>query len=239
MLHLQPYVERKADAPLPRILPFVLFMAFMALTSALQWGLHQLSGLTSAGNLMGLWLYPLRIVAVGLVLVYFWPVYTELQERVWISRQELALATGIGIAVYLLWVRMDWPWAIQGNAAGYNPFQIDRRPGMVLAGIRIFGAAMVVPLMEELFWRSFLIRFLIKSPYASVPLGTFTPFSLLGTVILFGLEHHLWLAGIMAGLAYNLLLYKTRRLWPCIVAHGVTNLALGFHVLVTREWQWW
>lgn len=239
MLHLRQDVERKAESPLPRILPFALFMAFIAIASPLQWGLYHLSGLTTASDLLVLWLYPLRIAAVVLLLVYFWPVYTELYDRVWVSRQELALATIVGILVYLLWVRMDWPWAMQGKAAGYNPFRIAPRPGIVLAGIRIFGAAIIVPLMEELFWRSFLIRFLIKSSYTSVPLGTFTPFSFVGTVILFGLEHHLWLAGIMAGLAYNLLLYNTRRLWPCIVAHGITNLALGAHVLLTHEWQWW
>jgi hypothetical protein len=44
---------------------------------------------------------------------------------------------------------------------------------------------------------------------------------------------------MMAGALYNLLLYKTRRLWPCVLAHGVTNLLLGMHVLVTQEWQWW
>ncbi|MBI3392868.1 MAG: CPBP family intramembrane metalloprotease [Nitrospirae bacterium] len=43
----------------------------------------------------------------------------------------------------------------------------------------------------------------------------------------------------MAGVAYNLLLYRTGRLWPCILAHGVTNLLLAVHVLATGEWKWW
>ena len=50
---------------------------------------------------------------------------------------------------------------------------------------------------------------------------------------------YLWLAGMLAGVAYTLLLYWTGRLWPCIFAHAVTNLALGIHVLVTGEWEWW
>jgi CAAX prenyl protease-like protein len=128
---------------------------------------------------------------------------------------------------------------VQDEPPGYNPFQEAASFGFVLAGIRVFGAAVVVPLTEELFWRSFLIRFLIKSSYTSVPLGSFTLLSFVATVVLFGLEHHLWLAGMMAGVAYNLLLYKTGRLWPCIVAHALTNLILSIHVLVTREWQWW
>ncbi|MER3424102.1 MAG: CPBP family intramembrane metalloprotease, partial [Nitrospiraceae bacterium] len=45
--------------------------------------------------------------------------------------------------------------------------------------------------------------------------------------------------GMMAGATYTLLLYHTGRLWPCILAHGVTNFALGVHVLLTEEWKWW
>jgi CAAX prenyl protease-like protein len=111
--------------------------------------------------------------------------------------------------------------------------------GVVLAAIRLFGAVIVVPVMEELFWRSFLIRYLVTPTFTMVPLGTFTPLSFGATVVLFGLEHHLWLAGMLAGAAYNLILYKTRRLWPCILAHALTNLLLGIHVLRTGEWHWW
>jgi CAAX prenyl protease-like protein len=93
--------------------------------------------------------------------------------------------------------------------------------------------------MEELFWRSFLLRYLIASPFTAVRLGTFTPLSFGATVILFGLEHHLWLAGMVAGVAYTLVLYTTHCLWPCILAHAITNLLLGIHVLLTGEWQWW
>ena len=93
--------------------------------------------------------------------------------------------------------------------------------------------------MEELFWRSFLIRWVINPDFEKVALGTFSLGSFAATVILFGLEHHLWLAGIMAGVAYYALLYKTKRLGPCVMAHSTTNLALGIHVLATEEWQWW
>jgi CAAX prenyl protease-like protein len=93
--------------------------------------------------------------------------------------------------------------------------------------------------MEELFWRSFLIRYLISSKFESVPVGAVTPFSFVATVVLFGLEHDLWLAGMVAGAAYTGLLVYTKRLWPCILAHALTNFALGIHVLMTHEWKWW
>jgi CAAX prenyl protease-like protein len=231
--------ERGEDAAIPRIVPFALFMAFIALESGIRWVGGLASSPEPAGSLLSLWLYPVRTAAVLGALVYFWPAYRELRDAVCANWGEALLVSVVGVLVYLAWVCMDWSWAMQGQPTGYNPFQGGVGLGVALAAVRIFGAAVVVPVMEELFWRSFLIRFLVAAPFSSVRLGTFTPLSFGVTVVLFGLEHHLWLAGIMAGVVYNLLLYKTRRLWPCILAHAITNLLLGIHVLLTREWYWW
>jgi CAAX prenyl protease-like protein len=93
--------------------------------------------------------------------------------------------------------------------------------------------------MEELFWRSWLLRYIISQDFKSVEIGRFTlPSFLIGTVM-FGLEHNLWLAGIMAGALYSLLLYRTKSLAQCIVAHAVTNLLLGIYVLQTGKWYFW
>ncbi|MCE1226571.1 MAG: CAAX prenyl protease-related protein, partial [Geobacteraceae bacterium] len=105
--------------------------------------------------------------------------------------------------------------------------------------VRIIGASIIVPIMEELFWRSFLLRYLIDVDFESVPLGTYTPSSFLITIILFGFEHHLILAGIAAGLAYNLLLYKTRSLALCIVSHSITNIILAGYVVCYMRWDLW
>jgi CAAX prenyl protease-like protein len=200
-----------------------------------------ISTLLPSGTFLELWLYPIKIMAVLSLLIFFWSSYQELQQPIVSHGKEAALAMGIGLVVYLLWVRMDWSWAMQGEATvGYNPFQEEATAGFILAGIRLFGASVVVPVMEELFWRSFLIRWIINpNAFKKVPLGLFTLGSFAATVVLFGLEHHLWLAGMMAGAIYNGLLYQTRRLWPCVIAHATTNVMLGLHVLVTQEWQWW
>jgi hypothetical protein len=104
---------------------------------------------------------------------------------------------------------------------------------------RMAGAVLIVPLMEELFWRSFLIRYIIDKNFENVPPGTFTWVSFLLTVVLFGFEHHYILAGMMAGVFYNLLLYRTRSLAQCVLSHAVTNLALGIYVVSTGKWQFW
>ncbi len=219
----------------PRILPFAVYMGFIAsvplLTMFFPAG-EQASGIE-------LWVYPVKILVVGGLLLFFWSQFEELKSPILISWTEGLSVVGIGLLVYFLWVRMDWPWAIQGEMSDYNPFEQANGMGMLLAGFRLFGASVVVPVMEELFWRSFLIRWIIDTRFNVIPLGTFTIGSFAATVILFGLEHNLWLAGMMAGALYNVLLYQTRRLWPCILAHGLTNFVLGIHVLVTEEWQWW
>ncbi len=213
----------------PRILPFATYMAFLGIR-----------GLLPADLSWELWLYPVQIMVVLGLLIFFWSSYQELPRPIVSDGKEAVLAVGIGVVVYVLWVRMDWAWAVQGEVTGYNPFQEGATAGFLLAGIRVFGASVVVPIMEELFWRSFLLRWIVKpEAFEKVPLGLFTLGSFAVTVILFGLEHQLWLAGMMAGAIYNGLLYQTRRLWPCVIAHATTNLLLGVHVLVTQEWQWW
>ena len=224
-----------------RVLPFAVYLSFLAVAQIISW----ISGSSGTPHdwtaHLDVWIYPIKTAAVLGLLLYFWPQYHELKENRVNGAGEAVLTVTVGLLVYLAWVRMDWSWAMQGDgtAAGYDPFLAGTGPGIVLAIIRIFGASVVVPIMEELFWRSFLIRYLINSKFESIPLGTFSLFSFVATVVLFGLEHDLWLAGMMAGVAYSGLLYYTKRLWPCILAHGVTNFALGVHVLVTGEWRWW
>ncbi len=174
------------------------------------------------------WLYPMRTLLVAGVLIPCFRSYSELQEKPFVNAGELAFSVCVGILVYLAWLQMDWPWAIQGDGgAGYNPFKREGSTGYFLAAVRLISVSVVVPIMEEIFWRSFLIRYIISPDFTSIPLGKFTTQSFLISAALFGAEHHLWLAGLMAGAVYNLLLYKTGRIWPCILAHGTTNFLLG------------
>ena len=219
-----------------RVLPFAAYMGFIGVSSLLAWGFEHGS---EGGAIWDLWSYPVKTLVVGSLLIFFWSRYQELKTPIFLNWQEGILTLGIGLLVYALWVRMDWPWAIQGDITEYDPYVAGSTLGTLLAGIRLFGASVTVPIMEELFWRSFLIRYIIQSNFQAVRLGTYTVGSFAITVVLFGLEHNLWLAGMMAGTAYNLLLYRTGRLWPCIMAHAVTNFALGLHVLATGEWYWW
>jgi CAAX prenyl protease-like protein len=97
----------------------------------------------------------------------------------------------------------------------------------------------MVPVMEELFFRDFLMRAFIRGAhFQDVAVGTFSWFSLLGVAALFGLNHGSeWPEGVVYGLMMGVLLIRTRSLGACIVAHGVTNFTLYLYVIYTGDWQ--
>jgi CAAX prenyl protease-like protein len=59
------------------------------------------------------------------------------------------------------------------------------------------------------------------------------------STFVFMLAHTLWLAAIVAGLAYAWLYMRSSKLWMPVIAHAVTNGALGAWVLATGQWQFW
>ena len=108
-----------------------------------------------------------------------------------------------------------------------------------LALLRLAGLALVVPVMEELFWRSFLLRWLERRDYLVVAPRSVGARALLITSAVFALEHTRWLAGGIAGLAYRALYMRSGNLWVPIVAHTITNGALVVWVLHTQNWYYW
>jgi CAAX prenyl protease-like protein len=185
-------------------------------------------------------LYPIKALAVGFTLLFFKSRYSEIRISDLSRQLHTALSVLAGILVFVLWIHMDWPFATFGKPAGYNPaiFE-DRAIRTLFVASRLAGAILVVPVMEELFWRSFLIRYVMTPDFMKMPIGHFTWFSFILTTVLFGFEHNLWLAGMMAGVAYNLILYYTKSISQCITAHAVTNLCLGLYVLNTGAWKFW
>lgn len=231
--------QAAAEATRPALLrtaPFLLFMAFIALDEALRFLDHR--QLISLSPTALYYLYPVKTITVA-ALLWHGRRLPELRWRDLAGGKSVAVVAA-GLATCVLWVLMDWTFPISGAPQGFNPLLFpDQATRITLTLFRVTGAVLVVPLMEELFWRSFLIRYLIDQDFRSVPIGRFTWASFAATVLLFGLEHHFILAGMMAGAVYNLILYKTRSLAHCVLAHAVTNLALAGYVLFTGKWYFW
>jgi len=229
--------ERLSDGWV-RIIPFAGFMGFIGLEELLRflrsYGLFDLSDQTI------FLLYPVKTVTTVFLLAWLYRRFFELNWRDLKRISDTLQSLLLGLAVFVLWINMDWSFGSATKGAGFNPKLFsDPLIFNLLIAFRLVGAVLVVPLMEELFWRSFMLRYLIDNEFMKIKIGQFTWFSCLACAVLFGLEHHLIFAGIMAGLAYNLLLYRTKSIVQCVFAHAVTNLALGIYVLQSGNWQFW
>jgi hypothetical protein len=106
--------------------------------------------------------------------------------------------------------------------------------------LRVAASVGLVPVVEELFWRGWLMRWLISNDFLKVPLGTYAPTAFWIVAALFAFEHGpYWEVGLAAGIVYNWWIVRTRNLSDCILAHAVTNGLLAVYVLAMGQWQYW
>ncbi len=217
-----------------RVVPFVLFVV-----------------LTFCQDLFGpagrYWLYLTKTLLGLAMIVAVWP---AVQEMRWKFSWE-ALAVGVGI--FALWVGLDdclvllgvknsYPKLDLGTGAAWNPHLLFGQ-GASLAWffilVRIAGSTLVVPMLEEVFFRSFLYRYISKVEFLSVPLGAFALRPFLIASAIFALEHREWLAGLLCGFAYQGLVCWKKRLGDAMTAHAITNFLLGVWVAWRGEWRFW
>ena len=130
-----------------------------------------------------------------------------------------------------------------GERPGYNPFDPENladQPAWAwtFLAIRFFGLAVVVAVIEEFFLRGFVLRFVVAQNWWKVPFGTVTPLVVvLGTAIPMAMHPGELLASLVWFSMITWLMVRTRNIWDCVAAHGVTNLLLGIYVVVYDQWQ--
>jgi CAAX prenyl protease-like protein len=221
-----------AHPALPRVLPFFLYIAFLVME-----GMVGKSAATAIVFDVRL-IYPCKVFCIALLLIFFWQRYGEL-AKCSLRLHELIWSVAVGVSVFLLWINLDYGWMNFGHAADYDPRNLSGGIDWSLALPRLLGAAMVVPVMEELFWRSFVLRWIADPQFNKVSPAQVGLRAVLISSVLFGLGHVLWLAGIVAGLAYAVLYMKSGNLWTSVLAHATTNALLGLWVLRTGQWSFW
>lgn len=219
-------------AALARILPFVAFMVLLALRGAMpadgSWGIDPK------------WVYGITVLVVGALLAWYWREYGELSAQLLPDFKEFALAVVVGVVVFALWINLDAPWMRLGEASAvFIPVDANGQLQWPLLIVRWMGAALLVPVMEELFWRSFLMRWVENPQFESVVPQRVGLKAVVLSTFVFVLAHTLWLAAIVAGLAYAWLYVRTGKLWVPIIAHAVTNGVLGVWVVMTGKWAFW
>jgi len=214
----------------PRILPFAVFIALMIVE---PW-----VGDALAPALDPRWLYGIRAGITALVLLALWRRYDELRDGPSAGWREWGWGIAVGVAVLILWMVLDFPPLVVGESAGFDP-RVDGTVHLGFAITRLAGSALVVPVMEELFWRSFVMRWLQKPRFLAVDPRSVGWKALVISSVVFATEHHLWFAGLLAGLAYGELYRRTGNLRLAVLAHAVTNGGLGAWVLVKGAWWFW
>lgn len=215
-----------------RVIPFAVFIGLLA---AEPWLGQQLAGVADQR-----WLYGARTLVVAGLLFAFWCKFTELDAARRPSTREIGFALVVGLAVLAVWLLLDGGIFVLGQpGSGFDPRADDGKLEWSLVLMRLAGAALVVPVMEELFWRSLVMRWLEDSRFTAINPAMVGLRSLLLSSLAFGLEHSQWVAGIIAGLAYGWLYLRSGKLWVAVVAHAVTNAGLGLWVLATGAWYFW
>ncbi len=213
------------DPIIARAAPFLLFVVLLVLASTLA--------------SYSAWIVLARGALIALVLAWFWRGYSELRNPPPVHPAHWLVAVLAGIAVFLAWIGFDQEWAVLSRSPGFTPLRLDGGTDWATALVRLAGFALVVPVMEELFWRSLVLRWIERHEFLSVAPRSVGIRAFVITTALFALEHDRWFAGAIAGMVYNGLYMRSGNLWVPIVAHAVTNGVLGLWVLQTGRWEFW
>lgn len=231
-----------ATAPPARALrayvgPFALFIVLNALPGLVKnasptapWWLHSPE----------FWVYPLQTVACAAMMLFYRREYSLA-----ITPLGALMGLAVGGIVFALWIfpQAVFHFAPRGGP-GFDPTPLlaaDHRAYWLTVALRFVRLAVVVPWLEEIFWRGFLLRFLIKEDFLSLSFGSWTPLSFGVVVLGFTFEHTRpdWPAAFITGILYNLVAVRTKSLPVCVLAHAFTNALLGWYVMATRQWGFW
>ncbi len=213
-------------------LPMGIFLALLALVGLL----HKIGGgfwLASAEY----WIYPLQTVLCSAVLVWF------LREYRLRAPSQILFTVVIAALVFVLWIAPQQFLGFAPRRIGFDPeiFGDQSAAYWTTVILRFIRLAVVVPLVEEIFWRGFLLRYLIDEKFYRIKFGTFSWFSFAVVTGAFAFTHSPadWVAALITGALYNYVAYRTCSLTSCILAHAITNLALGIWIMNTRQWGFW
>ncbi|HTA66838.1 MAG TPA: CAAX prenyl protease-related protein [Bryobacteraceae bacterium] len=214
---------------LPYVLPFASFMAFLAI--------QNYASLPPSID------YPVRVIVLSAILFVFSRHVIDLRSS------HLLASVILGVAVFVIWIGPDLlipgyrqHWLFQNAILGRigTPVAEPVLTAPVVLWTRIFRAVVLVPIIEELFWRAWLMRWLISPRFEQIKLGAYAPMAFWITAALFASEHGpYWDVGTITGVIYNWWMVRTRSLGDCILVHAVTNACLCGYVVATKHWEYW
>jgi len=219
----------RSSPAIPYLAPFAVFLAFLALHSV--WPLPDLTDQV------------VRIVGTGLVILL-------VSRQVLDFRVQAVLGSLlVGAGIFVVWVGPDllWPgyrhfWLFENAITGkmQTSLSAEGHGSAAVLALRTIRAVVIVPIVEELFWRGWLMRWLIAADFRQVPLGQYTASSFWIVAVMFATEHGpYWDVGLIAGIIFNAWMIRTKSLGDLILAHAVANACLSAYVIAMEKWEYW
>jgi CAAX prenyl protease-like protein len=214
--------------------PFVLFMAGLAAVSVAE-----AAGITTFAGVPlppMYWIYPIQTAVCAGALLWFRGAY----DFSGTTTLKLLVGLAVGLMICGIWVAPQELFHRAARTEGFDPGIV---PGLMpwMLAARFMRLVIVVPLVEEIFWRGFLLRYLVGGDFTAMPFGSCSRLSFWAVVVAFTAVHAPadWPAAFVTGILFNLVAVRTRSLAACVTAHAVANLALGFYICATKQWGFW
>jgi CAAX protease family protein len=231
---------KKIFAGSPAVARVAPFVAFLALTYCQG----------EFGAASAYWFYFAKTIVGAWLIFEMRPFVSEMR---WTISWEAIFA---GVGIFAVWVGISGEWTTQDSFWGkfglahpkivsekiWNPnAQFGQNSALAWLFIltRILGSTFVVPPLEEVFYRSFLYRYMASQNFLSVPLNKFLPLPFFTTALIFGFSHNEWLAGILCGASFQWLVIRKNRLGDAMTAHAITNFLLGVWIVWRGAWNFW
>jgi uncharacterized protein len=216
-----------------KVLPFATFIALLVLESSVK------SLLPNLFEQFRYFFYPARVLITSAVLIWLW-VFLKNQAPTLkgMSGATVGLATFAGAAVIVFWIFVG-PWFRVGTPTGNNPIPQDETLAMIWLAFRFVGAVVLVPVIEELFWRSYISRRIDEVDVDKLLPQNIAWKSIVVSSIAFGLAHSEVLAGIASGIVFCWLYKRRGDLREAVLAHAVANALLFAYVVKFSAFEFW
>jgi CAAX prenyl protease-like protein len=154
----------------------------------------------------------------------------------------------LGVGVFFIWVAPDLLipgyrnfFLFSNSIIGLKTTTLPAdQISPVFLVFRVLGSVITIPIIEELFWRGWMMRWIVAKDFTRIPIGTYDAEAFWMVAILFASEHGpYWDVGLVTGVIYNWWAIRTRNLTDCLIAHAVTNASLAIYVIGWGQWQYW
>lgn len=194
-----------------QILPFVVFMASALVAQTFS-------------NVPGM-LYPWRFLAMAVVLLFFARHYLALPWR--LDLTSIIAGAGVGVLWLATAPAPAEPSELALALSGFGSVGM-----LIWVFCRVAGTTFLVPLIEEMFFRGYLMDSIAGSGSRWRVLVAIAISS-----VLFGVLHDRWLAAALSGVVFALLRLRSGRMTDAVLAHAVANGIIAAAAVLQSDWS--